>query len=261
MQDGWRTMAVVGSLLTLLASGPARAGDLAALRQRGVLRVGTTGDYAPFSVAKGDAFSGFDVDVMDRLAHDLGVRVQYVRFRWPDLIGDLAADEFDVVASGITVRPERALVGRFTRPYAETGAVALIRREDRSRLADRAALDRQGVRIVVNRGGHLEQVARHLFRHATVEPLADNAKLVERVLLGTADAALSDTAEARVWERKELVTVGPFTRDRKALLVRGDAPELLQAIDGWLRQRERDRWPPPAPTARRCSPTSSCAAA
>jgi cyclohexadienyl dehydratase len=234
--------AIAGVVLAVALARPAAAGDLASLRDRGVLRVATSGDYAPFSVAKDDGFSGFDVEMMDRLARDLGVRIQYVRFRWPDLAKELAGKKFDLVASGVTVRPERALLGRYTRPYAITGAMALIRREDRTRLVDRLALDREGVRIVVNRGGHLEQVARRQFRHATIETLPDNSKLVERVLVGTADAALTDSAEARAWERKELTTVGPFTRDRKALLVRRDAPELAQWIDGWLRERERDHW-------------------
>lgn len=233
---------MVGLLLTLALPRPAAAGDLASLRDKGVLRVATSGDYAPFSVAKDGGFSGFDVEMMDRLAHDLGVRVEYVRFRWPDLAKELADKQVDLVAGGITVQPDRALLGRYTRPYAITGAMALVRSEDRARLADRLALDREGVRIVVNRGGHLEQVARRQFRQATIETLPDNGKLVERVLVGTADAALTDSAEARAWERKELVTVGPFTRDRKALLVRHDAPELVQWIDGWLRERERDHW-------------------
>ena len=233
---------MVGLLLALALPRPAAAGDLASLRDKGVLRVATSGDYAPFSVAKDGGFSGFDVEMMNRLAHDLGMRVEYVRFRWPDLAKELADKQVDLVASGITVQPDRALLGRYTRPYAITGAMALVRSEERARLADRLALDREGVRIVVNRGGHLEQVARRQFRQATIETLPDNGKLVERVLVGTADAALSDSAEARAWERKELATVGPFTRDRKALLVRRDAPELAQWIDGWLRERERDRW-------------------
>jgi cyclohexadienyl dehydratase len=234
----WLAALAALALLPLVAA----AADLASWQHGAVLRVGTTGDYAPFSVAQGESLAGLDVDLMTRLAHDLGATVRFVRFRWPDLSDDLAQGKFDVVASGVTVRPERALVGRYTRPYANTGAVALVRTEDAARLTDRAAIDRTGVRIAVNRGGHLEQVARRLFPRATIEPVSDNSELPGRVLVGRADVALSDSAEARAWQRPELRTVGPFTRDRKALLVRKDAPELGQWIDTWLRDRERDGW-------------------
>src|SRR5882724_3538783 len=46
-----------------------------------VLRVGTSGDYPPFSIDG----RGFDVDVARELGRSLGVRIEWVRFRWPDL--------------------------------------------------------------------------------------------------------------------------------------------------------------------------------
>ena len=53
-----------------------------------VLRVGTSGDYVPFS-SDGE---GFDVEVAALLARELGARVEWVPFRWPELSADLAAD-------------------------------------------------------------------------------------------------------------------------------------------------------------------------
>lgn len=238
------SLSALAVLCLLFCSRVAHAADLSAIRARGVLRVGTTGDYAPFSVAAGDTFSGLDVDLATRLAHDLGVHVQWVRFAWPELGPALQADRFDLAASGVTVRPERTLVGRYTRPYAVTGAMVLFRRKDHARFRDQAALDRAGTRIVVNRGGHLERVARRLFPHATIQTTDDNTKLADRVLAGEADAFVTDSAEARTWGRTELESLGPFTHDRKALLVQKDAAELAQWTDTWLDGRERDGWLP-----------------
>ncbi|HSG90170.1 MAG TPA: transporter substrate-binding domain-containing protein, partial [Pseudomonadales bacterium] len=74
-----------------------------ALAEEPVLRVGTSGDYPPFSRAG----EGFDVDVAKRLARDLGMRIEWVPFRWPELERRLRAGDFDVVMSGVTWRPER----------------------------------------------------------------------------------------------------------------------------------------------------------
>jgi cyclohexadienyl dehydratase len=53
---------------------------------------------------------------------------------------------------------------------------------------------------------------------------------------------VTDTAEAPAWEGDagDVVRLGPFTRDRKAFLVRADADELAADLDGWILERERD---------------------
>lgn len=230
----------LGAALWRMRKSEKPAGDLDALRRRGVLRVGTSGDYSPFSVTRGAETVGFDAELMARAGRDLGVRVEFVHFAWRDLVADLKAGRFDVGASGITVRAERALAGRFTRPYATSSAVLLARRQTTERMTEPAAFDRQDVRIAVNRGGHLERVAHRLFAHATILPLDDNRRLLDPVLTDGADAALSDSAEALELDHPELVRLGPLTRDHKALLAGAGALELAAWLDDWLRARERD---------------------
>jgi cyclohexadienyl dehydratase len=84
------------------------ADDLETIHSRGALRVGVSGDYQPFSVCPEHLTDcrGFDIDVAKRVATDLGVRLELVRFRWPELRTDLAAGKFDVAMSGVTLRPD-----------------------------------------------------------------------------------------------------------------------------------------------------------
>src|SRR4051812_26392397 len=60
---------------------------------RGVLRVGTTGDYRPFSsrVGTSETFVGLDIALAGELAGALGVRLQIVPTTWPALMNDFAA--------------------------------------------------------------------------------------------------------------------------------------------------------------------------
>jgi cyclohexadienyl dehydratase len=234
----------VGVAMAALAARVAHAQASVAAKERGVLRVGSSGDYAPFSSTPEDVWTGLDVDLAMRLAKDLGARIEFVPFAWKGLAGDVERRRFDVAASGITVRGDRALVGRFSRPYAITGAVALVRRGDRARLSSLAALNQSGVRLVVNRGGHLERVARRLFPAATLVPLDENVALASRVTSGAADAAVSDSAEAHAVRSAGLATVGPFTRDRKALFFPASAGALAASCDDWLRAREQDGFLP-----------------
>jgi len=209
----------------------------------GVLRVGTSGDYAPFSlVAEEDpvVFEGFDVSVARAYAEERGLVLVLERFRWPDLNRDLEANRFDLAMSGLTIAPERSAVGRFSVPVVETGAVVLARQPER--FPDLAALNRPVIRIGVNAGGHLERVAGTRFRRATVVAIPDNAAVLDALLRGDVHAVLTDSAEASVWLQADagLKLLGPFTRDRKAYLVRADQPGLAADLDRWLMEREVD---------------------
>jgi cyclohexadienyl dehydratase len=215
-----------------------------------VLRVGTSGDYAPFSVFSvgaaapgGDRqsrYQGFGPELARAYAEDRALSLRLVRFRWPELIADLEAGRFDVAISGVTVRPERSLAGRFTAPTAGSGAVALVAAD--GPIVEAGDLDRPGLRIAVNAGGHLEKAAREHFPRATLRAIPDNHAVMEALRDGSADAVITDTREAPHWRARMdgLRVVGPFTRDRKALLVRAELPELARDLDDWLLARERD---------------------
>jgi len=232
----YRRQLLVLTALLLVAHG---AGAL----EGGVLRVGTSGDYAPFSLVTGEdpiVFEGFDVSVARAYAEERGLVLILERFRWPHLIRDLEANRFDVAMSGVTIVPDRSAVGRFSVPVVETGAVVLARQPER--FPDLDALNRSIIRIGVNAGGYLERVAGTRFRRATVVAIPDNAAVLDALLSADVHAVLTDSAEASVWlEAGEgLKLLGPLTRDRKAYLVRADRPGLAADLDRWLLEREAD---------------------
>jgi cyclohexadienyl dehydratase len=232
------TLRIIFCAVILIARAAAGAGG-----SPGVLRVGTSADYAPFSYRdENGRLAGFDIAVAQRLAGDLGRRIDFVSFRWADLVAQLERGAFDVAMSGVTIRPERAVRIAYTRPYAVTGAVAVIRGFDRRRYRTIRDLDHAGVRIGVNAGGHLEQVARKRFAHARVMPLSDNRALPDLLRRGDLDAVISEEFETQTWSGKQFVILGPFTYDRKAYAVTPTATDLLQQINDWLAAREADGW-------------------
>jgi len=212
------------------------------IRTRGSLRVGMSGDYQPFSLCQeqSENCEGFDVDVARRLAADLGVRLEIFRFRWPELRDDLAAGKFDIAMSGVTMRPERTLSGVFTRPYLVSKAVVLV--ADKARLSSLAALNQPGIRLAVNAGGHLEQVARVFFPQATILPTLKNRSLPEQVEKRQADALLTDSVEAPHFlaTHPGLHALPGFGRDRKAYLLRREDVALCDWLDNWLIAHEHD---------------------
>ena len=67
-----------------------------------VIRVGTPGDYRPFAIKTDAGYSGHDIDVIETMAKELGVKIEYVQTSWPNLVKDLQGDKFDVAVGGIT---------------------------------------------------------------------------------------------------------------------------------------------------------------
>lgn len=195
------------------------------------LRVGTSGDYPPFSVRADDGtWDGFDVAVARAYARDRGKRLVVIPFRWPELEAALVRGAFDVAMSGITVRADRLRTGRFTAAVARVRAV----------LVTRPGIG--AVRVVaVNRGGHLEGLARERLSDVVLLPTDDNRGLLGRLRAGLVDAVVTDTAEAgAALAAGELVVRAVLAQDRKAYWLAPTSGVLQADLDGWLLARERD---------------------
>jgi cyclohexadienyl dehydratase len=203
------------------------------------LRAGTSGDYPPLSVWKDNHAEGFAPALLEAFAGAQKIDVTWIRFNWPGLASDLREARFDLASDGITVLPERSVIGRFTVPIARGGAVLLVRRPAwlaaGQPLALRA-LDRPALRVAVNRGGHLERVARGLLHEASIVAIPDNAAVREALVRGEADAVVTNTFEAPRWAEglSGIEQIGPLTKDITSLWVRADRPDLAERLDEWL---------------------------
>ena len=201
-----------------------------------VLRVGTSGDYAPFSsIEASGQRSGFDVELAERLASDLGLELRWVAFRWPELARQLGAGDFDVAMGGVSWQPARDAAGYMTRARARGGPGVLG--------AAAAA------RIAVNRGGVLEAWARsHLVGRELVS-VDDNLGLPELLAQGQVGAIVTDSFELHTFARPGWASHCEAPLTRKVYWVRpGRAGELGRRIDGWLFehgpsvQAAQERW-------------------
>jgi cyclohexadienyl dehydratase len=209
------------------------------IRAAGVLRVGTTGDYTPFSLVQLDgSYEGADIDMAHDLAVRLGVRLEFVATVWAPLLDDFLEDRFDIAMGGVTVTPARAEKAFFSVPTFVDGKRPLCRLEDRDRFTSVAAIDRNGVRVIANPGSANEAFARANFTRASVSIHHDNASVFIEIVAGRADVMVTDGLEADHQARlhPELCAVpvkAPFTRLEKAYMFARD-PALKAFIDSWL---------------------------
>ncbi len=107
------------TLASLLSVGALSA--QAATVKPGVLQVGTDLTYPPYNYFDAQKQpAGFDVEFMTALGKATGLKVQFLDTRFENLIIGLNGNKFDVVASTLYVKPERAQKITFI-PYMKTG--------------------------------------------------------------------------------------------------------------------------------------------
>ena len=230
----------------LLIAGTAHAGEtLDAIRARGTLRVGSTGDYKPFTFRKPDGtFYGADIEMARRLADRLGVKLEIVPTVWGTLAEQFKAKQFDIAMGGVTVLPPRAAIGDFSAVTYVDGKRPVARCADRDRFTSIDAINQPGVRVIVNPGAANEAFARANFPRAQLTVHNDNATVFDEIAANRADVMVTDGIEA---DHMGFVNPAlcptkvpaPFTRLEKAYWMQRD-PELLALVDAWLKTETAD---------------------
>jgi polar amino acid transport system substrate-binding protein len=128
---------VVGLALLSSCGEGHRESGLDRVRRTGVLRWG--GDLQggePYVFDDPDQpghLIGFEVELADAIARQLGVRAEFVQNDWSSLVPSLERGSFDVAMNGLEVTPARADTVLFTRPYYIFSAQLAVRREDGDR--------------------------------------------------------------------------------------------------------------------------------
>jgi len=241
-------MAVAGVVLAaVLASHgmgkkPADDSVLAQIQKAGVLRIGTTGDYKPFSYKTADGtLVGADIEMAKDLAATLGVRPEFVPTTWKTLLDDFKAGKFDVALGGITVNPDRAAVGDFSIPNVSDGKRPIVRCADKGKYTSLEAIDVPATRVVTNPGGTNEKFAKEHFTKAAVAVWPDNKTIFEQLVTNQADVMVTDGVEVDLQSKLHPgvlcpgAVAAPFTHFDDGYLLRKDK-EFHAVVDGWMWQ-------------------------
>ena len=119
----------VGVLAACSSGDPEPAGDGGS--SSGVLRVGTEGTYSPFSFHDADGkLTGYDVEVIEAVADQLGLEVEYSETTWDAIFAGLEAERFDLIANQVTINDERAAKYDLSEPYTVSTGVAVVAADD-----------------------------------------------------------------------------------------------------------------------------------
>ncbi|CAE7185531.1 hypothetical protein CFE70_006315 [Pyrenophora teres f. teres 0-1] len=213
------------------------------IQARGYLKVGTTGDYKPFSYkvtnrttlpgapAINTTYIGADIDLAQTLSNSLSLPhpIEFVPTIWANLTADITAQKFDVAMTGVSITLPRAQKGFFSTAILRVGKAACVRCADLAKFSSLAAIDTAGVKVAVNPGGTNEAFDRANLRKATIVLVQDNNAVYQAVIEGQADVMISDIVEVELQVRLHpgtLCIVNPdqaFTFEELGYMIARDA--------------------------------------
>ena len=190
------------SILTLLfftglitpAMGESR---LQSILANGELRVGTTGDWNPMSMIDPDSKerTGFDIDIANELASDMGVKVVFVPTTWKTLVNGVVADKYDMTSSA-SLSPKRALVAGYSGSYFAVEDVPLMLRKHKGKNNSWDHLNNPSVTVAVTLGTVQEKRAEELFDNSKIIKVSSPARDYQEVLAGRANISMTSNMEA-----------------------------------------------------------------
>ena len=207
----------------------------------GMLRVGTTGDYAPFSYSADDmSFTGIDIDLALNLAESLNVELIFIKTSWPTLMNDLAAGLFDIAMSGVSIIPARQQHAYFSAPYHLGGKSPITLCSRVAEFSSIEEIDQPSVSAIVNPGGTNERFIDAKLRRAKKILHQDNRTIFNELINGNADLMITDSIEVRLQtnlhpELCESMPGKTLTYQEKGYMMPKD-PALRLAVNQWLQE-------------------------
>ena len=157
-----------GSVGTDAASGSGYT-----LVKGGTLTIGTSAEYEPFEYMEDGAYKGFDLELADAIADDLGLELEIENVDFDTIVPGIASGtKFDAGFAAITATPEREEEVDFTDSYYmdDQAIVTMADNADITGENYAEAMDFEGVKIAVQSGSTAEAFAKENFPKATLVP-------------------------------------------------------------------------------------------
>ena len=188
----------------IIAPKPAPAHDqVAEIKTRGVFKVGMA-ESPPWQAPnpRTGQYEGFNVELAERVAKVMGVKLEVVPASWSTLVPGLSSKQYDAVFANLFATPPRALVVNFTDPYATYGFHVVV--PANSAITTLEQLNDPKVSFVGMSGTVEESYPKEMFPKAQVRGMVtgDVAAWIGEVASGRADAAFLDPGTLRILKAK-----------------------------------------------------------
>lgn len=178
---------ILPALLAFAVAGAASA-------QERLIRFGTDASYPPFeSTAPDGEIIGFDIDLAKAMCEKLQAKCTFQNQAWDGIIPALRAKKFDVIASSMSITPERKRAVAFTQKIWTTPN-PLIGKEGLK--ADTTLEGTKGLDIGIQQGTIQDKYATKYFTKANIKRYKTVEDALNDLLTGRIKAVFADSGVA-----------------------------------------------------------------
>lgn len=94
-----------------------------------VLYVGTNAEFQPFEYLENGKITGFDVELMEEIAKELGKTIEWKNISFDGLLPALQSKKLDIIIAGMSATEERKKFVNFSESYYVSNQMILINKE------------------------------------------------------------------------------------------------------------------------------------
>jgi len=225
------------------------ANQLQTIRARGTLRVGVS-IFVPWVMHDNTGeLIGYEADVARRLAGDMGVKVEFVQTSWPSIITNLLTDNYDIIISGLSLTPQRALLINFSTPYSHSSSVLVASRKLAGKLTTRKQFNNKKITIGVVKDSVGEKLLNRQFPQATLKSFNSESQAIAALLDGNVYAMISSTPRTGYLlnqHNKEIFLPfkEPFSTYAEGFGIRKGDADFLNYLNTWIQYNTQNGWLP-----------------
>ena len=221
----------------------AKARTVQEIKDSGVIRIGVFTDKAPFGyVDENGKNQGYDVYFTDRLAKDLGVKVEYISLDPASRVEYAETAKADIVAANFTVTPERAEKVDFSFPYMKVSLGVV----SPDKAVIKSVEDLKDKTLIVSKGTTAEYYFSKNHPEIKLQKYDAYADAYNALLDGRGDAFSTDNTEVLAWAKANPgFTVGIDSLgdvDTIAVAVQKGNKDLLDWINNEIKELGKENF-------------------
>lgn len=229
----FRRHLLLASLASLAFTGAVHA-------QGNVLKVATDATFPPMEFVENGKRTGFDVELVEALAKQMGRTVEWTDIDFKGLIPALVSKRVDMAVSAIYITDERKKVVDFTAPYYAGGLVAMVKADNTT---IKTPADLNGKKVSVQVGTKSVSYVKEKYPQVQLLEVEKNQEMFNLVDIGRSDAAVTGKPAAYQYTRTRpglKVLPEQLTTEEYGMAIRKDTPELTQAVNAALVKLKAD---------------------
>ena len=187
----------ISIFLLIFSTNALSESRLSSILKSGEIKVGTTGDWNPmtFKDPASNEYKGFEIDIVNELASDMGVKLVIVPTEWKTLVNGIVSNKYDISTSA-SLSVKRALSSGYTNSYFKLATVPLTLKNNLNQFKTWEDINRKDVKVAVTLGTTQEQQAKQLFPKATLNIIESPARDFQEVLAGRSEVHITSNIEA-----------------------------------------------------------------